>query len=195
MKFEKPRPRFVVYLILLTLMLALGFEANREGAFGQSMPASEGDFVAAFKAGDYGHAPKTPTYSKAFKRMYVYKYRRQIAKHGLPKWFTSKRPMARLTDITDTDIWKHEHNVDTCGGYNPPNWFSVECRMTKSGDLNLQKLVASPYWKRRGELQNKWTARVAWCGGIGLVEFFSGGTATAVLGRGAAYCTAGFIIP
>lgn len=175
---------------LVVVMVALVSMSSKAGADERMhRPDTPGQFVSHFKAGDYGHARRHVRYSPEFKAMWRHLYVRAYNRHN-------------RTDCTDVgtcstvahDGWVGFVHTDTCGVNVGDDMSSLLCTLSHGAQYNIAHLVDSPYWTRRGEEQNKWEARLVWCGGIGIATFFTGGTAAAAIGPGATGCLGAFFL-
>ncbi|WP_148575238.1 hypothetical protein [Nocardioides caldifontis] len=194
----------VLSLLLVLALLALFLVAQASGEDADSAPLVEDElqlvvwptdargFVKGFKAGRYGRFERDFRYSRSFKRMYLRKaeaswarQRRSASASGKPAMPTDGQ--GRF----DPEVaWQLFTARDTCAS-NTSHLSSVaDCTAIEAS----RKLLRSDYWQRRSDAFNRWTARVVWCGGVGLITFYSGGTAASAIGPGSSGCLGSFLV-
>lgn len=145
---------------------------------------SPAQFIAYFKAGAYSRAQRRLPYSIQFARMFLHKMEQYQASH--PKY----QPCPGSPDLGCT--WQSFKAHDSCAVSSLPDTFDADSCRASHG---LKGLLSSPYWRKRGELYNKWVARIIVCGGTAVAAIALKGSPQVAIGAGASGCLANRLVP
>jgi len=182
----------------------MSFDAATDAAFSQStedvvgtaspgltQPGNPEGFVANFKAGAYGHTRANIPYSAAFRAFFLAERKRiAVATGNVPACVSTSS-----TGGSYQCTWDKFQAHDTCIVGQQPNTFTTNSCTFQGKTVCWDCLVASPYWTQRGDLQNKWEARIIVCGTVGIIGFFLKGKVVGqLLGSGSGMCLAGKVV-
>lgn len=187
----------VIGAVIVTLLAVVGARATSAPAAPTSsttqsrvcqpnpppdLVCSPDQFMTYFKAGAYSRTVSM-FYSKAMHAAFMYKVKQHKASH--PKW----EPCPGSSNLGC--VWTRYVNHDSCAVSSLPDTFDADsCRASKG----LRGLLSSPYWTRRGQLYNKWSLRVVFCGTLGIISIASDGMLAKIMGSGAGACLANRLV-